>query len=345
MVQLPELLNDPAWFPASIDSKAGTLGFARIDRNSLSQEAFLDQRMAGSVTARETAGLAEVISGLSGQQQAAPAFIFHTAFCCSTLLARALDAPGAALALKEPDVLMGLANALRIDEEVRRSSNRAETLVQSIFGLLARRFASGERILVKPTNAANNLLPDAVRCGARIVLLYGDLRSFLVSVLKKGEACKSFVRQQYNIFALDAEGLATIPQRQAVAFTDLQAATAVWRHQMELFQRILAASRREQVVSLDFKVLLAKPVAVLQAVARHLDLPHSDAALESIANGPIFTRNAKFADQAYDAGRRNQDVQAIEERYGETLDLIGNWGGQLDLGTKLQVPLPGAIRL
>jgi hypothetical protein len=98
-------------------------------------------------------------------------------------------------------------------------------------------------------------------------------------------------------------------------------------------------------VSLDFKVLMANPVAVLQAVARHLDLPHSDAALESIVNGPIFTRNAKFADQTYDAGLRNQDAQAIEERYGETLDLIENWGGQLDLGTKLQMPLPGAIRL
>jgi len=345
LAQLPGLLNDPAWFPAAIDAKAGTLGFARIDRDSLSKEAFLDQRMASSVTAQETAGLAEVIAGLSGQQQAAPAFIFHTAFCCSTLLARALDAPGTALALKEPDVLMGLANVLRVDEELRGSRDRAEALVQSIFGLLARRFADDERILVKPTNAANNLLPDAVRCGAPIVLLYGDLRSFLVSVLKKGEACKSFVRQQYNIFALDAEGLAAIPQRQAIAFTDLQAATVVWRHQMELFQRTLSACQRKQVVSLDFRMLLEKPVPVLQAVARHLDLPHSVAALESVVNGPIFTRNAKFADQAYNTGQRNQDVETIEERYGETLDLIGDWGGQLDLGTKLQMPLPGAIDL
>jgi hypothetical protein len=345
VAQLPELLKDPAWFPAAIDTKAGTLGFARIDRDSLSKEAFLDQRMAGSVTAQETARLAEVIAGFSGQQQTAPAFIFHTAFCCSTLLARALDAPGTALALKEPDVLMGLANVLRVDEELRRSRDRAEALVQSIFGLLARRFAGDERILIKPTNAANNLLPDAVRCGAPVVLLYGDLRSFLVSVLKKGEACKSFVRQQYNIFALDADGLAAIPQRQAVAFTDLQAATAVWRHQMELFQRTLGASRRDQVVSLNFKTLLEKPVPVLQAVARHLDLPHSDAALESIVNGPIFTRNAKFAGQAYDAGRRDRDAQTIEERYGETLDLIETWGGQLDLGTDLRMPLPGAIDL
>ena len=345
MAQLPELLNDPAWFPAAIDTKAGTLGFAHIDRDSLSKEAFLDQRMAGSVTARETVGLAEVIAAFSSQQKRVPAFIFHTAFCCSTLLARALDAPGTALALKEPDVLMGLANILRVDAELRQSPERAEALLHTIFGLLARRFAIDERILVKPTNAANNLLPSAVRSGARAVLLYGDLRSFLVSVLKKGEACKAFVRQQYNIFSLDADGLAAIPQRQAVAFTDLQAATVVLRHQMELFQRTLAASRREQTVSLDFKVLMANPVAVLQGVARHLDLPHSDAALESIVNGPIFTRNAKFADQAYDAGLRDQDAQAIEERYGETLDLIENWGGQLDLGTKLQVPLPGAIRL
>ena len=345
MAQLPELLNDPAWFPAAIDTKAGTLGFARIDRASLSKEAFLDQRMAGSVTARETAALAEVIATFSSQQKRVPAFIFHTAFCCSTLLARALDAPGTALALKEPDVLMGLANILRVDAELRQSPERAEALLHTIFGLLARRFVCDERILVKPTNAANNLLPPAVQSGARAVLLYGDLRSFLVSVLKKGEACKAFVRQQYNIFSLDADGLAAIPQRQAVAFTDLQAATAVWRHQMELFDRTLTATQRDQVVSLDFKTLMAKPVAALQAVAHHLDLPHSDAALDAMANGPVFSHNAKFSDQAYSAGQHHQDTQLIEERYGETLDLIEDWAGQLSLGTTLQMPLPGAIGL
>jgi hypothetical protein len=343
LAHLPELLNDPAWFPAALDTRAATISFARISRDALSKQAFLDQRMDGSVTGRETVSLADVMATIADQQHKPPAFIFHTAFCCSTLLASALDVPGSVLALKEPGILMGLANALRVDVKARQSPKHAEALVHTIFTLLARSSASDEKILIKPTNAANNLLPLAIEAGAPVLLLYGSLRSFLISVLKKGEACKSFVRGQYNIFALDPEGLAAIPQRQAVAFTDLQAAAMVWRHQLELFQRGLAASGREQLVSLDFKRLTATPVPVLQAVARHLNLPHSNAALAAIANGPVFSRNAKFTDQEYSPEQVDQDVRVIEERYGETLDLIENWANQISLGTTLPMPLSGAI--
>jgi hypothetical protein len=37
-------------------------------------------------------------------------FVFHTAFCCSTLLARALDVPGSSMGLKEPSVLVDFAS-------------------------------------------------------------------------------------------------------------------------------------------------------------------------------------------------------------------------------------------
>jgi len=326
-----------------LNTKAGTLCFNRIDRDSLSREAFLDQRMAGSVTARETASLSDVIAAVSSEVKPTPAFIFHSAFCCSTLLAKALDLPGTAISLKEPEVLMGLANAHRVDKQVRQSSIRAKALVHTIFILLARQFTPTVRVLIKPTNSANNLLPDAIATGAQVLLLYGDLRSFLVSVLKKGEACKSFVRQQYNIFALDAKGLAGIPARQAISFTDLQAAAVVWRHQMELFQRTLEATAHGQVLSLDFKTLMDAPGPVLQAVARHLGLPHNAATLDLTVQGSVFQTNAKFADQAYDVNQRNRDVQTIEMRYGETLDMIETWAKQVNLGTNIQMPLPGAI--
>ena len=246
-MQLTELISDPCWFPAALDSKAETMTFARVDRNSLSAEPFLDQRMSGSVTGYETAGLAAVIGAVAQQRQSTPTFLFHSAFCCSTLLARSLDQHGTTLALKEPDILMGLANAIRVDAELRKSAQRSDALVRTVFTLLSRNFSSAENVLVKPTNSANNLLPFAIAAGAPVLLLYGGLRSFLVSVLKKGEACKSFVRQQYNIFALDSVGVAAIPQRQAVGFTDLQIAATVWRHQMELFQRAIDSSARKQL--------------------------------------------------------------------------------------------------
>jgi hypothetical protein len=61
-----------------------------------------------------------------------------------------------------------------------------------------------------------------------VLVLHGDLRSFLVSVLKKGEACKAFVRTQYNIFGLDSGALASIPEQ--VAPLAFPAASASYRH-------------------------------------------------------------------------------------------------------------------
>jgi len=66
--QLSTLLSDPSWFPAAIDTNANTMNFVQIDRDALSREAFLDQRMAGSVTAQQKASLTEVVARISGQQ-------------------------------------------------------------------------------------------------------------------------------------------------------------------------------------------------------------------------------------------------------------------------------------
>lgn len=335
MVALAELLDDPGWFPATLTDESRSLEFARISREALSQEAFLDQRMAGSVSASQSIPLVNIIKHATSLPSAPPAFIFHSAFCCSTLLARALDVPGQCLALKEPDVLMGLANVLR----TANSTVDSNELINTVFGMLARRFDDVESVVVKPTNSANNLLPHAARLDARILILYGDLRSFLVSVLKKGEACKAFVRTQYNIFGLDPGGLASIPSRQAMTFTDLQVAALVWRHQMELFQQTVTSNDNSRVATLDFRTLVDDPAPTLVAIARHLGLPHDRRMLEEIASGPVFRRNSKFADQAYDSAQRANDANAVEQQYGKALDHVEDWASQLNLGTALSLPL------
>lgn len=341
MVALAELLDDPGWFPATLTDESRTLKFARISREALSQEAFLDQRMAGSVSASQSIPLVNVIKHATGLPSAPPAFIFHSAFCCSTLLARALDVPGQCLALKEPDVLMGLANVLR----TANNTVDSKELINTVFALLARRFDEVESVVVKPTNSANNLLPHAAQLGARVLILYGDLRSFLVSVLKKGEACKAFVRTQYNIFGLDPGGLASIPSRRAMTFTDLQVAALVWRHQMELFQQTVTSGDSSRVATLDFRMLVDEPARTLIAVARHLGLAHDQHTLEEVASGPVFSRNSKFADQAYDNEQRSSDAHAIEQQHGEALDHVDDWARQLNLGTALSLPLGNRLNV
>ncbi|MEE2566625.1 hypothetical protein [Hyphobacterium marinum] len=341
MTKLDDLLADPGWFPEAMDTGRDTLRFARVSRDGLAKTPFLDQRMAPVISDRRDVRLSEALAAWDADKARKvrmPAFLFHSAFCCSTLLAKALDAPGACLALKEPDILMHLANALRVDEALKRDPARAKRLSAFIFGLLGRQFAKGERVLVKPTNSGNNLITPVREAGAPALLLYGDLRSFLISVIKKGEPCKGFMRLQYNIFSLDPGGLGAIPHRQAMGFTDLQVAALVWRHQMEAFAGALERDR--DLASLDFTALLDRPEAVLTAVSRHLKLRHGSARIAAAATGPVFRENSKDAGEAYDPERRERDAAALEATHKDTLDLIEPWAAKLTLSRPASLPLP-----
>ncbi len=341
MADLATILEDPEWFPTALSQDYQSIAFGNTTRTALSSEAFLDQRMSASIRGHQQMPLRDVINASQDIRGTLPSFVFHSAFCCSTLLARALDVSGKCLALKEPDILMGLANALRM----QKGSPENATRVDAVTSLLSRRFDNAESVLIKPTNSANNLLPRMLERGAPVLLLYGDLRSFLISVLKKGEACKAFIRTQYNIFTLDEPGVGGIPARQAMTFTDLQVAALVWRHQLEAFQRELVGRPDASVASLDFRHLVDRPAATVTAVAQHLRLPLSAEDVEQVTTGSVFARNAKFGDQAYDAEQRSKDESAVADQHSDALDDVEAWAATLNLGFDFELPLARALTI
>lgn len=336
-----EIVSEPEWLPLGFDRAGSAILFGRMTRAAASRAAFLDHRAAEAVRERARLPLDETARALPAGR-AAPAFIFHTSFCCSTLLARALDCEGRVAALKEPNVLLDVANALRVDERLRNDAAARARLVGLVFALLARPARGERQVLVKPTNGANSLLPDAARAGAPILLLHGPLRDYLVSIIKKGEEGRAFVRQQFNMFGFDG-GLGAIPQRQAMGLTDLQVAALIWRHQIESFAQALAEFPAARLAALDYRRLLAAPAAALRAAARHLDLDIPEAALDAAAAGDVFARDAKFADRAFDAARRSAEEESIAAQWGATLDLICGWADNMDLGVKASLPLARAL--
>ena len=333
------IIDDAQWLPHSFDSAEGRIRFAKLSRDIIVREPFLDERVEPHALNWADVSVSDILSAKIPEAPK-PAFIFHTAFCCSTLLARALDCPGRVLSYKEPHILMGLSNAYRLaknDSQLRE----LDTLTDRIFALLARPMEGAERVVCKPTNTANNLAPIAARKRNPTLLLYGDLRGFLASVLKKGEPCKAFVRKQYLIFALEKLGVGAIPQRDALGLTDLQIAALVWRHQMESFSAI---AREDNVCSLAFRKLLSDPRQTLQSVNERLALGLDNEQLSAAADGPIFKTNSKSEDQSYDAAARAKDEDALMAQYGDVISMIDQWTLNLSLGSKLLLPLPNAVR-
>jgi len=144
------LLRDPAWFLDGLDLRKNVAVLTRTTRDALSAGVFLDHRWDRQGAPRAPVPIS-ALRALPGN--ARPAVLWHTAFCCSTLIADLLDAPGACLALKEPVALVELAAARRAGAPVAD-----DRLAQAVFARLAQSPSPTERVVIKPSNGANALV-------------------------------------------------------------------------------------------------------------------------------------------------------------------------------------------
>src|SRR5205085_7809480 len=92
---------DPDWLPHSFDASGDALTFVHVPRGARDKLTFLSDEHYKGQFAKQSFPFASV-SSIAEQPARAPLhFIFHSSFCCSTLLAKALDLPGQSLALRE----------------------------------------------------------------------------------------------------------------------------------------------------------------------------------------------------------------------------------------------------
>jgi len=341
-IKTSELIANASWFPHRLDMARRIVTFGRFERSTLSDVSFLDYRIEGAAQAWAEASFDELLAAAPPDNMAKPAFLFHTSYCCSTLLSRALDRPGRVLSLKEPEIIMGLSNAYRMAQN-QSERDYVDNLRDVLLALIARPHSDGERVLVKPTNAANNLVPILAGLKIPIILLYGDLRGFLASVIKKGDPCKTIIRQIYRVYAMDKMGVSAIAQRDALALTDLQIAALVWRHQIELFNTVLHDPARASARSLDFRALLSNPAETLLASSNHMTLGFDADECNAIAGSDLFRKDAKDNTLTYDADRRADEERALMAQHGDALDLIENWAFALSLWKTTTKRLPEPV--
>ncbi len=329
----------------SIDADGGSCEFLQVDRMTLARIPFHDHRLV--VEGRSRLSAAEAAALARAQQRPHLNYIFHTAFCGSTLLARGLDIPGRVFSIREPEVLMDLANHLRMGRSGMADVGPRRETLELAARLLAAGAEPGEQVVVKPTNAVNNLIGDVLALPSThaTLLLYSDLRSFLVSVIKKGERCRAFVRQLFNVLMLDTRAFAGIPERQRLLFTDLQVAAIVWYVQMRNYLAVIEASRDARIRTLDSARFFAAPRETLPRVAEFFRLELDASQVETILASGVFERDSKDPDIAYDSRVRRDESARVESAYADALDTIIDWAGELQRQMQVTIPpnLPLAI--
>lgn len=327
----------PEWLAHRYDPEHDAIHLLHADRALRSSAPFLtDEHLASGgepVVARRADALARA-------PDASPIhFIYHSAYCCSTLLANAYDEAGIAASLKEPTILNDVVGWRH------RGGPPAKVgeVLDSALRLLARPFEAGEVTVVKPSNVVNALAPAMLsfRPQANAVLLYAPLRLFLGSIAGKGLWGRLWVRDLLTKQLKDGllEGLGFEPE-DYLLLSDLQVAAVGWLAQHRLFAQLVERFPG-RVGTLDSEVLLAEPVGTLERID-HLLGVERDAALRHATVARVFGRHAKFGG-AFDREGRAADQRSAAEVHGDEIDKVAVWAQTLAAGANVTFELPAPL--
>jgi hypothetical protein len=336
MASAPQTVpHDPLWLAHRHVEGADAIRFIAVPRAARLAVPFLTDEYLGPAVQAVDVPIASCLA------QPAPAslhFLFHAAFCGSTLLAHALDSPGIATGLSEPVLLNDL-----VGFRLRGGAPGAVArLGDAALRLLARPWQAGEAVVVKPSNLANPFAPLllALAPQARGLFLYAPLETFLISVAGKGLNGRLWVRELlHNFLKLDAVGLGFTAEDH-LRHTDLQVAAVCWLAQQRQFGE-WAGKFPDRLASLDSEQLMANPAGVLEALAAHYGLGADRTAIRALASGPAFTSHSKSG-AAYSAERRAADYAAIRAAHADEITKVVVWAEAVavNAGLPLTPPLP-----
>lgn len=323
------------WLAHRYDEAADRIRFVDYDRATRANAPFLiDQYLPD----RPFKALGRDEARRAAPTSAPLHFIFHSGFCCSTLLAACLDQPGLASTFSEPMILNDV-----VGWRGRGAAPASVgALLNDALGFLARPFPGDSAAIVKPSTLVNGLANAMLRLQpeSRAVLIHAPLGDFLTSIAKKGLDGRLWARDLF--LKMRREGLTQSLGFDDEAFfgqTDLQIAACCWLGQQAIFSE-LVASFPDRVRTIDSKQFLAHPANTLQAAGVLFGKPISPDQIETAMAGPL-KRNSK--DQsAFSSSDREADYARARAAYGEEVRKVEAWAQEVArlAGIALQLPAP-----
>lgn len=316
-----EVALDPRWLPHTYDVSGSMLTSVFVTRQQHSELVFLSDEHFQDRFPKVTHPASAIAAEVAQATKAPIHFIFHTAFCCSTLMLRALDIPGRTFGLKEPDVLINLANRF-----IRRDDSSNRERLRLVLRLLQRPFDAGETMIVKPTNFANRLVLPMLETSpdSRAVLLYSDVRTLLRSLLKRGMWGRIWGRKLFQSASSWSSLDLGYNEEERFILTDLQALALGWLLQIHQFGEV-AKRMGDRVMLIDSEEFLAKPTATLLQVGNLFELDLDTSAIAKVVNGPAFAKHSKFSDRSYGQDDRAADHSAAESAHHDELEMVVKW--------------------
>jgi len=292
-----DVISSPDFFPVKIVSARNEVQWVKMSPFWYEGSDFLDaNRILGRYFVKTDINwMLDKASGI--EWQFAPC-IFHTAFCGSTLMSKALASLYDCLPLREPDVMGNLAAAIK--QGLAVDTRMAHTAM----ALLSRRYNPYQIAVLKANDHSNALMSPLQQWKpVPILFMFVPLAEFVVACLR-AENRKAWIRDRYRY--INKTGHLNDDEYASMA-------AHYWCYNVNLYEQA-CREHPEQMRSLNFNVMLDNPLETIQSCADWFQLkpkPGIDirSELSSVMN--VYSKGA----QAYSPEQRRQDIQKWQTQY------------------------------
>jgi len=329
---------DSSWLPHRYDESQDLVHFLRLSREDHRAVTFITDEYIAADAPKLVLPRRDAVAAAG---PAAPLhFIFHSAYCCSTVLARAADIDGVAMGLKEPMILNDMVGWRRRGAEPRALA----AVLDDLLTLLARPFSPGETVVVKPSNILNGIAPAmlGLRPQSNALLLYAPLPDFLRSVARKGLWGRRWVRELFIGQLRDGIVDLGLGEQHYLDLTDLQVAAAGWLAQHDAFARLIGRFGAERVRTLDSGTLMTRPGEAMAGLSDLFGLGLDEPAIEEVLAGPAFTSHSK-SKAGFSADDRLAEQRDAAATHADEIEKVAIWAEAVaaaaGVSMKLEAPL------
>ena len=249
------VIDTPELFPARVNLFDGKAWFVKMSPTTYRESVFLDPaRMKGScIIETDLDWLHDVCENIRWQPTS---FIFHSAFCGSTLMSQVLGTVFNCLSLREPEIL----NSMLVYNRSQVSTEDKSFWFDSLQRLLSRRFTPDQPVVVKANDFANPVMLDLMNWDPEIPVLfmYTPVKEFIAGCLK-AQNRKEWIKQRYDSVKPVLNAVLDEKLLEAVDEADYgQLAATYWSYNMGLYLKVLE-NNGAHIYSLDFNDMLASP--------------------------------------------------------------------------------------
>ena len=347
-----EIINNSKYLAYKFDFNTESVEFLPVETAEIRKVTWLRKEAFGSGRRTVAVPLSQLVGLLDScghsLSENPPRFIFHTAYCSSTFMSRCLDVAGVTLSLREPQLLLDAANAKRLAWRSKSTQLDYRHLPKLALALLSKHAGPGEKLVIKPINSVNNIIPELLQItgSGRSLMLYTDARNFLLSTLKKGEEAKQTIRAMFDLLRCDFQHLSKLRLTDVIHMSDLKLILTFWRLQIEQADQALKISASSNLMaSLYSERLNDRPLETLQAANRFLELGISAEQLDGIAKSDVRFNDAKNIGEPFSVEKREEIYRKLERFYGADLDNGFRWMTRNNPATSLCPELRGALKL